>query len=110
MIAAGTEVIESLYRLSVNTSKHWRELRMPAVVIGTPLGAGSLTAVWEDDAAATASAVEYLAGIGHRRIARVTGIPTLWHTKIRTDALGAAARAEGIESICVAADYTRERG
>ena len=86
------------------------ELRMPAVVIGTPLGAGSLTAVWEDDAAATASAVEYLAGIGHRRIARVTGIPKLWHTKIRTDALGAAARAEGIESICVEADYTRERG
>jgi len=40
----------------------------------------------------------------------VTGIPTLWPTKIRTDALGAAARAEGIELICVEADYTRERG
>ncbi len=86
------------------------ELRMPAVVIGTPLGAGSLTAVWEDDAAATASAVEYLAGIGHRRIARVTGIPRFWHTKIRTDAFAEAARLAGIESVCVEADYTRERG
>jgi DNA-binding LacI/PurR family transcriptional regulator len=86
------------------------ELRMPAVVIGTPLGAGSLTAVWEDDAAATAAAVEYLAGIGHRRIARVTGITRFWHTKIRTDAFAAAAKAAGIESVCVEADYTRERG
>lgn len=86
------------------------ELRMPAVVIGTPLGAGSLTAVWEDDAAATAAAVEYLAGIGHRRIARVTGIPRFWHTKIRTDAFAEAAQAAGIESVCVEADYTRERG
>src|SRR5229473_1973847 len=51
------------------------ELRMPAVVIGTPLGAGSLTAVWQDDAAGIISAVEYLVGLGHRRIARVTGIP-----------------------------------
>ena len=86
------------------------ELRMPAVVIGTPLGAGSLTAVWQDDAAAIVSAVEYLAGIGHRRIARVTGIPRFWHTKIRTDALAEAARSAGIESVCVEADYTRERG
>src|ERR1039458_7375768 len=39
------------------------ELRMPAVVIGTPRGAGSLTAVWQDDAAATAATVEYLVGI-----------------------------------------------
>jgi DNA-binding LacI/PurR family transcriptional regulator len=86
------------------------ELRMPAVVIGTPLGAGSLTAVWQDDAAGIISAVDYLAGIGHRRIARVTGIPRFWHTKIRTDAFAAAARAAGIEPVSVEADYTRERG
>jgi DNA-binding LacI/PurR family transcriptional regulator len=86
------------------------ELRMPAVVIGTPLGAGSLTAVWQDDAAGIISAVEYLAGLGHRRIARVTGIPRFWHTKIRTDALAEAAQSAGIESISVEADYTSERG
>ena len=71
------------------------ELRMPAVVIGTPAGAGSLPAVWQDDAAATRAVVEYLAAAGHRRIARVTGIPRLWHTKIRTDAFRAAARSGG---------------
>ena len=40
------------------------ELKMPAVVIGTPAGAGSLPAVWQDDAAATRAVVEYLAGLG----------------------------------------------
>lgn len=53
------------------------ELGMPAVVIGTPAGAGSLPAVWQDDAAAIRAVVDYLAGAGHRRIARVSGIPRL---------------------------------
>ncbi len=86
------------------------ELHMPAVVIGTPAGAGSLPAVWQDDAAAARSVVAYLAGLGHRRIARVTGIPRFWHTKIRTDAFIEAAEAAGVEPVCVAADYTGSQG
>jgi DNA-binding LacI/PurR family transcriptional regulator len=86
------------------------ELRMPAVVIGAPVGAGSLTAVWEDDAAATHAVVEHLTGLGHIRLARVTGIPRFWHTKIRTDAFKAAAAAAGAEAVCVEADYTGEHG
>src|SRR5450755_1924575 len=35
------------------------KLRMPAVVIGTPAGAGALPAVWQDDAAAMRTVVEY---------------------------------------------------
>ena len=86
------------------------ELKMPAVVIGTPAGAGSLPAVWQDDAAATRAVVEYLAGAGHQRIARVTGIPRLWHTKIRTDAFRAATRAVGLEAVLMEGDYTGENG
>ena len=86
------------------------DLRMPAVVIGTPAGAGSLPAVWEDDAAATRAVVEYLAAAGHRRVAQVTGITRFWHTKIRTDAFTAAARAAGVESLLMEADYTGENG
>ena len=86
------------------------ELRMPAVVIGAPIGAGTLTAVWEDDAAATRAVVEHLTGLGHIRLAQVTGIPRFWHTKIRTDAFKAAAAAAGAEAICVEADYTGEHG
>jgi DNA-binding LacI/PurR family transcriptional regulator len=86
------------------------ELRMPAVVIGAPVGAGTLTAVWEDDATATRAVVEYLTGLGHIRLARVTGIPRFWHTKIRTDAFKKAARSAGAEAVCVEADYTGEHG
>jgi DNA-binding LacI/PurR family transcriptional regulator len=86
------------------------ELRMPAVVIGTPAGAGSLPAVWQDDAAATRAVVEYLAGAGHRRIARVTGIPRFWHTKIRTDAFHDAARTVGVDAVLMEGDYTGENG
>jgi DNA-binding LacI/PurR family transcriptional regulator len=86
------------------------EMHMPAVVIGTPAGAGSLPAVWQDDAAAARSVVDYLTGLGHRRIARVTGIPRFWHTKIRTDAFAEAVREAGAEPVCVEADYTGTRG
>jgi DNA-binding LacI/PurR family transcriptional regulator len=86
------------------------ELRMPAVVIGTPAGAGSLPAVWQDDAAATRAVVEYLAAAGHRRVARVTGITRFWHTKIRTDAFATAAAAVGMEPLLAEADYTGENG
>jgi DNA-binding LacI/PurR family transcriptional regulator len=86
------------------------ELRMPAVVIGTPAGAGSLPAVWQDDAAATRKVVEYLAGQGHHRIARITGISRFWHTRIRTDAFLATARACGVQGMLLESDYTGENG
>ena len=54
--------------------------------------------------------VEYLAAAGHRRIARVTGPPRLWHTKIRTDAFRAAARAAGVHAILREGDYTGGNG
>jgi DNA-binding LacI/PurR family transcriptional regulator len=83
---------------------------MPTVVIGTPDGAGSLPAVWQDDAAAARSAVAHLTRLGHRRIARVTGPARFWHTKIRSDAFTEAAREAGAEGVCVEADYTGSRG
>jgi DNA-binding LacI/PurR family transcriptional regulator len=86
------------------------QLRMPTAVIGSPLGAGTLPAVWVDDAGATRMVVEFLADLGHRRIARVTGMPNLWHTKIRTAAFLETAREHGLNAVCVEADYTGERG
>jgi DNA-binding LacI/PurR family transcriptional regulator len=87
-----------------------RALRMPAIVFGTPKGAGSVPAVWQDDVAATRTVVEYLAGLGHRRLARVSGISRYWHTKLRSDALREVARASGLEAVSVEGDYTREHG
>lgn len=86
------------------------ELGMPAVVLGTPRGSGRLPAVWQDDRAATETVVGYLAGLGHRRIARVGGFARYWHSRLRTDALAQVAGAAGIEAVSVAADYTAEHG
>jgi DNA-binding LacI/PurR family transcriptional regulator len=86
------------------------ELGIPAVVLGTPRGSGSLPAVWQDDRAATEAVVGYLAGLGHRRIARVGGFARYWHSKLRTDSLAQVAGTAGIEAVSVAADYTAEHG
>jgi DNA-binding LacI/PurR family transcriptional regulator len=87
-----------------------QELRMPAVVFGTPQGAGSLPAVWPDDVAATRTVVEYLAGLGHRRLARVSGIPGCWRTKLRADALQEVAGGAGLEAVSVVCGGTGEHG
>jgi DNA-binding LacI/PurR family transcriptional regulator len=87
-----------------------RELQMPAVVFGSPRGAGQLPAIWQDDAAVTRLIVGYLAGLGHRRIARVGGISRYFHTKLRSDALQRVAAQAGIAAVSVDADYSGEHG
>src|SRR5262245_35259434 len=87
------------------------ELQMPAVVIGGPQGLGGLPGVWSDDRAAITSVVDYLAALGHRRIARVAGLEHLWHTHARTEALADAAGRLGVgEVVTVNTDYTGEAG
>ncbi|MEU0562070.1 LacI family DNA-binding transcriptional regulator [Dactylosporangium sp. NPDC006015] len=86
-----------------------QELGLPAVVIGPPGVSGSLTSVWSDDEQSMVEAVEYLAALGHRRIARVGGIPQLAHTAIRTAAFaGVCARLGIADAVTVPADYTGE--
>ncbi|MFE6890875.1 LacI family DNA-binding transcriptional regulator [Streptomyces sp. NPDC057694] len=86
------------------------ELGMPGVVIGAPVGTGRLPAVWSDDEAAVRTVVDALAGLGHRRIARVSGPSALRHTIIRTDAFATCVRELDIEGRIVEADYSGERG
>jgi DNA-binding LacI/PurR family transcriptional regulator len=87
-----------------------KELALPAVVVGSPLGAGGLSAVWTDDAAGARTAVRHLVRLGHRHIAHVTGMADLWHTRVRTEAVREEAAAAGIEAYSVPADYTAEGG
>ncbi|PRY36254.1 LacI family transcriptional regulator [Umezawaea tangerina] len=87
------------------------ELGLPAVVIGGPGHHGGLASVWADDAKAMVSIIEHLGSLGHRRIARVAGLPGLLHTERRTTAFHEAASAWGITAAeCVATDYTDEQG
>jgi DNA-binding LacI/PurR family transcriptional regulator len=87
-----------------------RELGIPAVVVGTPRGTNGLPAVWKDDQAVTGTVVSYLAGLGHRRIARVGGFPRYWHSRLRAEAFATQAAAAGLETVTIAADYTAEHG
>jgi DNA-binding LacI/PurR family transcriptional regulator len=86
------------------------KLGMPAVVVGTPRGSGSLPAVWQDDRAAVADVVRYLAGLGHRRIARVGGFGKYWHSALRERALREIAGAAGLHAVSVEGDYSAEFG
>ncbi|MFJ9777327.1 LacI family DNA-binding transcriptional regulator [Kitasatospora sp. NPDC101157] len=86
-------------------------LGLPTVVIGHPSGAGSLTPVWSDDAAAVRETVEYLAALGHRRIGRVAGLEGLVHTSIRDRAFATASSELGLDPAPTAhTDYTGEAG
>ena len=87
------------------------QLQLPAVVIGGPGDTGDLASLWSDDAAALTETVEYLVALGHRRIARVGGLPDLLHTEIRTDAFAAVCRRLGlVDAVTVWSDYTGEEG
>ncbi|MDR7273223.1 LacI family DNA-binding transcriptional regulator, partial [Catenuloplanes atrovinosus] len=87
-------------------------LQLPAVVIGGPDGTGALPGVWSDETAALAETVEYLVALGHRRIARVGGLPELEHTRARTEAFLAVGARLGLsgEIVTVPSDYTGEEG
>jgi DNA-binding LacI/PurR family transcriptional regulator len=87
-----------------------RQLGLPAVAIAGPGDFGGLPAVWSDDAAAVTEAAEYLAALGHRRIARIGGLPGLLHTEIRTEAFHAACGRLDVEALTVNADYTAPDG
>jgi DNA-binding LacI/PurR family transcriptional regulator len=86
------------------------KLNMPAVVVGTPRGSGSLPAVWQDDRAAMETVVGYLAGLGHERIARVGGFGRYWHSALRSESFAKIAADAGLHAESVEADYTAEHG
>ncbi len=82
----------------------------PTVAVADPSAAPGLTTVWTDDAEAMREAVRALAALGHRRIARVTGLSGLAHTQIRDDAFRAETAALGCEGTVLPTDYSPEQG
>lgn len=83
---------------------------LPTVVVGAPEVAHGLMSVGTDDAAGVAEAVDYLAGLGHRRIARVSGIPDLAHTRIRDEAFATAMARVGGDAVIVHTDFSPRSG
>lgn len=73
-----------------------RSLSATAVALGPAPGASPVPAVTLDDESALEQVLDHLAGLGHRRIARVTSAPGLMHSRQRDRALNAAARLRGL--------------
>ncbi|GGK78505.1 LacI family DNA-binding transcriptional regulator [Mangrovihabitans endophyticus] len=90
------------------------DIGMPAVVIGSsPTFATDFatSTLWTDDVRPMEAVVRYLAGLGHRRLARVSGPPTLAHCAERTDVFRRTAAGLGLEpTLVIEADFTGEKG
>nr|WP_255429994.1 substrate-binding domain-containing protein [Streptomonospora sp. PA3] len=87
------------------------EMGLPAVLVGGPLADAAQPCVWSDDAASMAMAMRHLAGLGHRRIARVAGPQALLHTSRRSAAFAEAAVGIGVDGHSIVhADYSDEAG
>lgn len=83
---------------------------LPTVIVGAPKQADGLMSVGTDDAAGIAEAVEHLSTLGHRRIARVSGLPELLHTQIRDDAFREQIVAIGGEGVILPTDFSPQAG
>lgn len=87
------------------------EIGFPTVALGGPLGRAALPSAWMDDGSAIDEVLNYLAGIGHRRIVRIAGPPEFIHTRVRSQAFeAAAARLDLDEARSIHTDYTDEGG
>jgi DNA-binding LacI/PurR family transcriptional regulator len=85
-------------------------LGLPAVIVGGPLENHEIPAVWHDEGEAVTEAVQYLAALGHTRIAHVTGVGEFVHTAQRAAAFATATRELGVEGEIVESDYSAESG
>ncbi|KQQ93537.1 hypothetical protein ASF62_16480 [Leifsonia sp. Leaf325] len=87
-----------------------RRLELPAVAISDPVSGGGLETVWTEDDLAMADAVRYLAGLGHARIAHVSGPSTMAHTLLRNASFDATASDLGLERVRIECDYSERSG
>ncbi len=85
-------------------------LGLPAVVLAGSCGKHPLPTIWQDEAAAVAGAVRYLAALGHRRIARVGGAEGFVQTENRTAAYLRTVAELGLPAFVVTTDFMASTG
>ncbi|GAB1822846.1 LacI family DNA-binding transcriptional regulator [Herbidospora sp. RD11066] len=86
------------------------ELGMPAIVIGDPVTAGGLTAVWTQDEVAMRDVVARLIAGGHRHLGHVAGPAEMAHTIIRRQTFDDVAAEQGIRTTTFDGDYSEAAG
>ncbi len=85
-------------------------LGLPTVVVGGPPENGALASVWHDEGAVVIEAVQYLAALGHTRIAHVSGIAEFVHTTQRTGAFEHVVAELDLDGVIVETDYSADLG
>jgi DNA-binding LacI/PurR family transcriptional regulator len=85
------------------------ELGLPVVVLGGPPAKGA-SLVDVDNSGAMEMAVDFLAGLGHKVIGRVSGPAHLHHTKSRSLAFDRALAPRAVRGLSVEGDYSAESG
>jgi DNA-binding LacI/PurR family transcriptional regulator len=81
-------------------------LGLPAVLCGGPIKGSTLPCLWSDQVADSNTVVEHLVGLGHRRIAHVSGPARFVHERARRRAVRRAGRALGATMETLEAEYT----
>ena len=83
-----------------------RDLGLPFVVVGDLRERDDVTCLWSDEAAGMRLVMDYLAALGHRRIARVAGLPSFRHTAQRTAEFDASTARLGLDDLTLESDYS----
>lgn len=86
------------------------ELGLPAVAVGGQPTGMPVSNVWIDDARAMRDAVDYLVGLGHTVLARVSGPPALDHTRARSIAFAEECSKYGVDGTVIEGDYSEQSG
>ncbi len=81
-------------------------LGLPAVVCGGPVKDSALPCLWTDHATDAGTVLEHLAGLGHRRIAHVSGPSRFMHERARRRILRRLGRGLGVAVQTLEAEYT----
>jgi DNA-binding LacI/PurR family transcriptional regulator len=87
-----------------------RKLGLPAVLVGDPALADGMPCVWTDGTAAMNAALDHVASLGHRVIARVAGPPEYGDVWIRDQAFELATRRLSVEARIHHTDYSAAQG
>lgn len=87
-----------------------RKLGLPAVLVGDPALADGMPCVWTDGTAAMNAALDHVASLGHRVIARVAGPPEYGDVWIRDQAFELATRRLSVETSIHHTDYSAAQG
>lgn len=87
-----------------------RKLGLPAVLVGDPALADGMPCVWTDSTAAMNAALDHVAALGHRVIARVAGPPEFGDVWIRDQAFDTAVRRLALTAVTHHTDYSATLG